>query len=156
MEAVRSYLLSVTVAAIICGIITGFVNKKATTGKVLGLLTGLFMTCCVIAPIIDIDSIDFSIFDSSFTEDAQIAALEGELLAEEARQRIIIQNTASYILDKASSLGVDVEVEVTLDGKTSLPVEVRIDGEVSPYAKSVLSNYMEDTLDIAKGNQKWT
>lgn len=156
MEAIRHYLLSVTAAAIICGIITGFTSKKGMTGKVLGLLTGLFLTCCVIAPILDFDGIDFSILGSSFADDAEAAAMQGESLAEETRRQIIIENTRSYILDKANTMELDIEVEVTLDSTTSVPVGVSIDGDVSPYAKNVLSGYMENTLGITKENQIWT
>ena len=46
MESIRDYLLSVTAAALICGIISSLTGKSSNIPKVLKLLCGLFLCDC--------------------------------------------------------------------------------------------------------------
>ena len=53
-------------------------------------------------------------------------------------------------------MGLKIGVEVELDeAKYSVPSGVIFTGSVSPYAKEVLSTYVEDNLGIVRENQKW-
>ena len=53
-------------------------------------------------------------------------------------------------------MDLDISVEVVLDAANDqIPSTVAIIGNVTPYAKETLSNYIENTLGIRRENQKW-
>jgi len=60
-------------------------------------------------------------------------------------------------LDKANRMGLQISVEVELDDKRgNIPCGVTVTGKLSPYARTALGAYMEETLGIAKEKQKWS
>lgn len=85
------------------------------------------------------------------------AGQAAERAEEEAKQQmtaIISEEAVSYILDKAGDLGLELEVQVELD-ENLLPWSVRLQGAVSPYAKSRLSGQIETELGISQERQVW-
>ena len=81
---------------------------------------------------------------------------EGKSMAANQVADIIKSQSEAYILDKANRMGLEISVEVELDNdNNSIPSSVCISGNISPYAKKVLSEYITDCLGIAKENQKW-
>lgn len=81
----------------------------------------------------------------------------GQAEAETKRQMtaIISEEAATYILDKADALGLQLEVQVELDGNL-LPWGVSLQGAASPYARSRLSSQIETELGIPKERQVWS
>lgn len=157
MEGIKAYLISVTAASLIHGIINTLVGKKGTTSTVIKLLAGLFLALTVIRPVVHLSIPELSGYIGSINTDAQLAVSQGEIMASEELAVIIKAQVEAYILDKAASLGVDMEVEVILsDGMPPLPAGVVLKGAVSPYAKSQLSRFIEEELGIPKGAQQWT
>jgi hypothetical protein len=68
----------------------------------------------------------------------------------------IIQQTQAYILDKARSLDAELTVEVFLgDGTIPVPIGVRLEGNISPYARKLLSQMLQDDLGIPAEEQIW-
>ena len=93
----------------------------------------------------------------SYNDDAQQAIQSGVADTSNTLKQIIKDKTEAYILDKAASLGVDLQVDVILsDTAPPLPVEVLLIGAASPYAKAQLSTMIADELGIAKEAQRWT
>ena len=91
-----------------------------------------------------------------------------ELEKEEARTGIEIQNqelvasiisgrVQTYILDKASSLGMQISVELEMETRaaTPYPSGVTIRGTVTPAQKQQLQTYLEQTFAIAPERQVW-
>lgn len=157
MEEIRTYLISVTAASLVCGIVNTLAGKKGTISSVIKLLTGLFLALTVVRPVVDLSIPDLNSYISSINTDAQAAVADGKNMASAELSAIIKAQTQAYILDKAASLGVDMEVEVILsDGAPPLPVGVILTGAVSPYAKAHLSTYLEETLGIPREAQQWT
>ncbi len=155
-ESIRQYLLTVTAAALICAIVNTLTGPSGTVKAVLKLLTGLFLAASVISPWIQIRPLDLSGFTDTLQIEGAQAVAAGEEAAQESMGEIIKQRVAAYILDKAESLELDLEVEVTLDGADPpQPCGVTITGAAAPYAKEVLRAYIEDNLGIAKENQWW-
>lgn len=152
MEQIREYLISVTAAAIVCAI-AGKLVRKGSIEAIIKLLTGIFMTLTVLLPIVPFRVGDLELSLEQFRYEAQDVASEGKLLAQEAMEKIISQQVTTYILDKAGSLGVELCVEVELtDG---IPSAVTLEGDVSPYTKGVLREYIRDTLGIRVEDQTW-
>ncbi len=154
MDALREYIFSVTGAAVICAVLTQLSAGAGKHSTMIRLLGGLFLTFTVIRPVADIRFDDWSDYTLYIQEDAQEAISAGEDFAGESLEAIIKQETQAYILDKASSLGAEITVEVILDGE-SVPKEVYIQGEISPYAKSKLQDILLEDVGIAKENQIW-
>ena len=156
MDGITQYLLTITAAAIICALISTFLKTKGSIFSVIKLLTGLFMALCAVSPFLNIKDLDFYGFMDSIHFDAQEAVCIGENMVMESTGKIIKDQVAAYILDKAATMELDIEVEVTLDSSNPpQPCAVTLKGAVSPYAKEILSQYINNTLGIAKEDQFW-
>ena len=157
MEGIREYILGIICAAIICGIATALVGKSGSVGMAMKLLYGLIMVLVVLLPWTKGKMLDFSIYMDSLKEDAEHAVQQGCAYSESAMEEIIKQNVSTYILDKATSLGVNVTVEVQLsEDSPQLPIGVTISGDISPYARKVLSADIENALGISAEEQQWS
>lgn len=156
MDGVRSYLLSVTGAAILCCIASRFLGKKGA-GSVARLLTGLFLTFTVLRPLAD-RNIDFlSDFSLDYGDDAAQAVAQGEEISKKALAQLIKEETGAYILKKANQLHADIQVSVEVsDDPVPKPVRLQISGSIAPNAKIQLQTMIEQQLGISKENQKWT
>ena len=156
MDALGRYLLSVSGAALISGIVLGFV-KDSTHHTVLKLVCGLFLMLTVIRPMVHIPLAGLTRFSLPYLEEASGASAVGEAYALNQLQLLIKQETQAYILDKATSLGANISVDVVLDTNPPyIPITVYLDGTVSPYAKKQLSDYIAEKLAIGKEAQIWT
>lgn len=156
MAWIRQYILSITAAAIICGILVSLFGKKGTIGTICSMLCGIFLAIVVIRPITTIELDSFSSWMSGLEAGSADAAAEGESLAWESLSQIIKEETEAYILDKAASLGLSVEVSVRLDGEElPVPESVTIQGTASAYQRLRLTQALEEELNIAKEDQLW-
>lgn len=153
MEAIKEYLLSISAAAVVCGLVSALAGGKGATGKLLRLLCGLFMAATAIKPIVDIQIADIRNFADQLTVDADLAVSNGEEIASAEMKRIIKEKTETYILDKAKTLGAELKVEVTLDGM--VPAAVTLTGNISPFAKVSLCETIMQDLGIALEAQAW-
>lgn len=152
----KEYVLRVVIAAIICALSRAFLSKKTAIGRIAGLVSGILMAVTVISPLGNITFNGISEFWDNLSDDANIYVVEGESIAEKEKAEIIKSQTEAYILDKANRLGLQIAVEVELDGHNgNVPCGVVISGNVSPYGQTQLEGYIADTLGIAKENQIW-
>jgi hypothetical protein len=154
MEAIKEYLVAITSAALICGLVNALAGGKSTTAKLLRLLCGLFMAATVMKPLVDIQITDIRSFVDQLTVDADLAVMNGEEIASNEMKRIIKEKTETYILDKAKTLGAELEVDVTLDGV--IPTAVTLKGNISPFAKASLCETIARDLGIALEEQIWS
>ena len=89
-------------------------------------------------------------------EDAKALTEEGRRLARQEKERVIIEETESYILSKAASQDPGFSVEVILsDGEDPIPESVVICGSLTEAEKQNLQKVLEEELAIAKENQIW-
>lgn len=156
MEGIREYLLSVTAAALLCGIVQSFVGEKGSTAGILRLICGIFLCCTVMRPVVRIQLGDFADLTSEILLEANSAASEGADYARQAKSRLIKEEAEAYILDKARVYGAHIRAEVTLTGDDPpMPQGCVISGAVSPYARQQLMEIMESELGIPEENVKW-
>lgn len=156
MSSIGEYLSGVLCAALICGIVSELMGKKGVSASLIKILCGIFMTLSVIAPLVDIRMGPLEDLTNGIRADAQSAIAEGESMAVNEYRTVIKQRTEAYILDKANSLGAEVQVSVSLDeGELAQPCSVIIRGRISPYAKGLLSNWLSTDLGIHTEEQKW-
>lgn len=157
MDEIRAYLLRITAAALLCGILTKILGKKGMLTTTVKLITGVFMALTVVGPLVSIRLDTLDEFTEGISYDASAAVAEGEISAMETMSEIIKQQIQAYILDKAETLGAQLSVEVILSEDTPpVPCVVRITGKISPYGKNVLSAYINDDLGIGVEDQIWT
>ena len=143
-------------AAIVAAIVKSIFPENTANGKITGLLCRILVVVTVVMPLRDIRFSSISNYFNSLSEDAALYVSEGKTMAENYALDIIKEQTEAYILDKANRMGLELSVEVELDGNNgNIPCGVVIKGSASPYAKEVLGTYIEDNLGISKENQDW-
>lgn len=156
MQSLGQFILSVVGAALIYSILTQIPGMRNKHAGLIKIICGVFMILCVAAPLADISITDMDKWELSFAADANAAAQEGLDQVNEKYKQVIMEQTRTYILDKAKSLGSDVEVSVVLDESAlCAPRFVTIKGSVSPYNKQLLSVWIAENIGIAKEDQKW-
>ena len=149
----KAYLISICIAAVICSIFSTIVPAKGTNGMLLKLLSGLFMLYTLLSPLVTLKLQDFTEYWDDLTLDAESAVSAGTLSAQMEKEKIIMQQTQAYILEKAKSLGAELSVEVLLSN--GIPDEVNISGAASPYVKSQITALITDDLGIEAEAQHW-
>lgn len=154
MPRLGSYVLSVISAAIIVAIISSFFDGKSGTAGIIKLVSGLFLTFVVISPLTKLDFSDVNAYLEQFALEGEESAAVGENLAHEAEADIINSRVQAYILDKADLLGAQLDVEVVLD-RNNIPVSVKLEGDISPYAKAQMAETITEDLGISKEQQLW-
>ena len=156
MDAVRSYIITISIAAIICGIITKLVGDRGTGGTVVKMICGLCLMFTLIHPLEGVRTIRPSSFTDGLSQEASSIAAEGAQRTREALHDSIKQRCEAYILDKADPLGASITVEVYLsEDDIPLPQSVVVQGKLSPFAKNELARTIEEDLGIPKEDQTW-
>lgn len=151
--AIKEYLISVTAASVVCGIIRSIAGKKGSIASSVKMLSGVFMVIVMIAPIVDLRVDNIRLYTDGLTSEVQSAANVGQSAALEEMESIIISQTQAYILDKAAEMKADLDVSVFLCD--CVPCEVQIIGAASPHVKAQLSKFIEDNLGISAEDQIW-
>lgn len=148
--------MRIVAAAIVCAVARSLLGDKTTTGRVVTLVSGVLMAVTVISPLANITFTGISDFWDELSDDANKYVLEGTAMAEKQEVDIIKSQSEAYILDKANRMGLQIAVEVELDGQNgNIPCGVVIKGNISPYGQMQLESYIEQNLGIAKENQTW-
>ena len=156
MDAIAEYLLSVTAAGMLCAVVRNILGEKHISGRIIKAVSGVFMAITIFSPLMDFRLSDMEDYFKDFQYSAEDAADSGTQMAVTAMADIIKQQTESYILDKAASLGADVRIEVKMsDTNPPVPKEVILSGSISPYHKSLISQYISANFSIPEENQKW-
>ena len=156
MEWIRSYLLTLTAAGILCALVRSLAGK-AGKGRGLSLACGAFLILAALSPLrgFSLDAVEEDWSDLEFQISREQARTASRLQAQ--YDAVIEEKTRAYILDKGKALGAELEVEVTLETKDglSVPASVRITGQYSPYIRSSLAHMLEEDLGIPKEAQRW-
>ena len=156
MEEIGQYLLRITAAAILCAMIRSLLGKEGTVAAMGKLLCGLFLAITVLTPWAGLGTVTFSALTGDVSMDAEEAVAVGENAARDALRASIKEGAEAYILDIAASLGAELTVEVTLTLDTPpAPGGARLEGKVSPYARTQLAELMTKELGIPKEAQQW-
>ena len=157
MEAVRTYLLQVTCAAVVCGMIHTLVGKKGTVATGVRLLSGIFLTMTLLGPLVNLHLAELPDLLQEIEYAGSSLVTEGENSSRQAMAKRIKEKTEAYILDKANSLDARVSVTVSLTEDTvPVPCRVVLRGSISPYARMRLKEIITQDLGIPEEGQTWT
>ena len=152
MAAFRQYVLSLTAAALLGGILLSCV-PEGSSRKILRLVCGILITVTALKPLGQLRLPDLDALTGEYRQQAEAAVAMGQEMARLEAQEGIRNDLEAYILDKAASVGANIQVELRLDGY--VPAAVTIHGTVLPAAKLRLQRMFETDLGIAKENQEW-
>ena len=156
MELIRRYLMSLIAASIIVGIVTSVLKTKSSEASIIRLISGVFLTLVMLNPILKVEIQDFLNCCDDITLDASIAVDKGKNIAQTEMRSIIKENLEAYILDKASALQLDVDVDIMLsEDMPPAPNTITIQGNVSPYSKQVLQSFLTNEIGLSKEQQIW-
>lgn len=154
MGSLGEYVFGVLCAALICGFITRIAGKKGIHGNIIKMLCSIFLMISIVSPLARLSFDSWEDLRLDIQLDAQAAADLGKKEVTQQYRQVITQRTTTYILDKAESLGLTLEVVVTLDeDELAAPKAVTLRGKTSPYAKQVLSAWISKELGIKE--QVW-
>ena len=156
MRALAEYIISVSAAAFLCGILNSMM-LKGTAKEVMKLVSGLFLAFCVISPVSDLRLPELTDLGESLQQEAQEAAAAGESMAQESVSESIKEQLEAYILDKAESLGLNLTVEVFLAEEDSfLPEGVTLQGDAPLPERQELIQEITDALGLTEEDITWT
>ena len=153
---IKDYLLSIVAVAIFCSVTKALIDNKTAIGRIVQMLGGILLAITIISPVLNISFRDISDHFGDLSAEAQQFVSDGKIASQESVNAIIKERMEAYILDKANRMDLQIAVEVELDAtNNSIPCGVVFTGSVSPYAKEILCEYVEDNLGITRENQKW-
>ena len=153
MDGLLEYVTRIVAAALLCGIIVSL-TKRSSSGNIVRMLCGVFMTIVLIQPIA---GANVSVWESilpDITGDAEAVASEGAAAAEDIRREYIKQRVEAYISNRAETIGAEIQASVSL-GEDCVPVSVRITGKISPLNRSRLAQVIVSELGIPREQQEW-
>lgn len=155
-QAVRSYLLGVVSAGMLCALVQTLTPKGAVR-RVSTLACALVLILTVLSPLraLDVTALARAVSRFSIAEDAAQSGVE--IHSRELIATLIKQKCEAYILDKAQRLGAAVTAEVTVDsaGAYPYPSGVRLTGAATPDARRALGVLIEENLAIPSERQEW-
>ena len=152
----RSYLLSLICAGVICCTASYLFREKSGVGKLVKMLCGLFMTIALLSPLKQIDIRSVDLLQMLQSSESQSIIAQGQQQADDALQEVIIEYCSTYIVEKAKGMGVDIDVQFQLNNADPpIPTAAVITGSVSPYTKAKLITILEQELGIPEDQQTW-
>lgn len=153
----REYLLRITAASLSCGILTGILGEKGTTGKTLRFICGMVMVISVFGPLARVEIGSVLTYADQIQTDVEKVVSYGRETFRENSTAIIKEKTAAYILNKAKHYDTNLSVTVETSSEAPYaPCAVTISGAVSPYTRKVLSELISGELGISTEAQIWT
>ncbi len=154
MADLKSYVLTVVVAAILGAVIMSIAPTGKGQQKMLKVICGFFLLLVVCAPL---KTAELNLEEDLLTEARKAAqAMEAEAkeqVDEEMSERIR-QKVGAYIEDKAAELGAVITAKVSLQ-QDFTPWSVELSGSVAPYTKAALSRTIAEELSIPQERQVW-
>lgn len=151
MEHLGSYVLRISA----CGVLLSLAQKLCPNSRGVSWLCALVMALQLLSPLKSVSLVPQWDLDTIRNQACAVT----DQAKQETRQEIrsgIIQRTRAYILDEAQALGASLHVvALGLQEDGDFPVSVELEGYISPYARSVLSRWIEENLGIGKEAQQW-
>ena len=156
MNAIGEFIFKIACAGIVCAILRQVVGKEGFLSGIITLVTGLYMLITVAGGLFSLPNLQFDMIFTQIGDQAQELTQQGNEQGKNVLSDIISQRFGAYILDKAHRLGAELTVEVMLsDDQVPVPRGVRLTGSISPYNKTVLSDWIDEQLGISKEDQIW-
>lgn len=154
MTGITEWLTGLTAAALLGVIATGMAGED---NRAVRLTVGLVLLLVLSSPIAAFDLTDVSQMLAKARTEADMAVTNIEVENQELLACIISEQTATYILDKAESLGMHLSVKVETRQGTyyPYPFSVTLEGNTTTAQRQQLSAWITEQLAIAEENLIW-
>ena len=155
MAGLQEYMISLTAASVLCGILSTIINNTRSK-NLIRFIFGVFLTVAVLKPIAQIDIDDIAVLPERSTANTEDLIFNGENMASDAVGQIIKASAEAYILDEAAALDAAITARVILnEAQPPVPVAAYIYGETTPLVRKQLQNIIQSELGIRKERQYW-
>ena len=158
MELIRTWILTVTVSAMVIALAEGLM-PSGTVKRVGRLTGGLVLMLAILQPLVQTDYDTLFIMANGLGEVAVESREEQEMRTQEAMKTIIEQELSAYALDKAQTLGLSCTVSITCRlGENNVPYPDRavITGLSGEPQKQTMMRLLREELDIPDARQTYT
>ena len=155
MDAIRQYIISVTSAAIVCGVMKGLV-KKGPAQEIIKILCGTFLAFTFLNPVMNLSLDNLSDPIMINLEEGRDAIADGVKMSEDASKQEISKRISDAVSKKAAEFGLTLSAEVIFNNEPiPVPIGLKISGAVTPYAKIQLQHFIRNELGINEENLSW-
>lgn len=154
MELIRTWILSVTVSAIVIAVAEALMPPGAV--KKVGKLTGGPDPGAGHPPTPGDHGLRGSLRHVTALPAGPIAQEEAQTHQYEAMKGIIEEELEAYIVDKGEALGADCTAQVTCtpgEGEVPVPTQATVTGDLTPAQQEAMSRYLEQELGIPSQGQ---
>lgn len=151
MEALREWLLTVTVAALVVTL----AQSVAPLGKIkrtVGLTGGILLLLVMLRPLAGVEWDRLTDMTAFYAPTVESATNEGR----ELMKTLIVEKTGAYIADKGAELGCECTARVSVREDESgwqIPWEAELEGVWSGEQRRALSELIATELDIPAERQ---
>ena len=138
-------------AAFLCTLL-GAIGSSGPAGRLRKLMAGIFLMLTVLQPVTRLELPELDL--ESIRAEARDAVREGQSVAALEKNARITEALESYIWNKASGMGLDLQVRVRV-GEDGMPNSVELTGDLSPEQQENLSECIARELGLGKEAQIW-
>lgn len=154
MEHLRTYILSVVAAALLCALSIRLMGKNAAGFAVVRMVCGVIMAAVILQPFGKLRMPNLSAYFSDLEKQVRsVVSMGTDKSLNEISSRIQHQ-TQAYLQNKAQELGAELQIQVTLNERF-VPEAVILSGTISPGAKAILSEVITKDLGVGEEGQFW-
>lgn len=152
----KTYLLSVVATGFLLAVLLSII-PKGIVHKIASIVGGLLLVTAVISPLLDINENIISQAVSKYIVEAENIQTGIEIGSKELLCQVIRDKCESYILDKADSMGITIELEIVLNEKVQYPypIHVIVRGNWTVSEQRYLCRYIADSLGVPEEQQEW-
>ena len=160
----KGYLFSLTAAALLSALVLALV-PEGSVRRTVQLGCGLLLALTALSPLLKLDYDAIAKQIAEIRLDTETARTGVEVQNRELQARIISEQAAAYIWDKAQELGLSVSVDVgvaleveveTRDlGSGPYPWRATLTGACGGEKRTALTRYIEENLAIPEARQVW-
>ena len=148
--------MTVIIAVIISALSVQLLGRNSSYAPLIKLITGIFLTITILTPVNKITISEIYDYFTQFETASKSYITDGIRWSNEQTYSYIKEHAESYVLDKASSLGLSLSADIELsESQPSIPIAIRLYGDANPYQKQRLQQFIEDDLGIKTEAQTW-
>lgn len=153
MADLKTYLLAVISAAVVCGVLCNAVQNTASAEQV-RFLCRICFAITLIAPLSSLFHQDWLPALGSSQESTAWVTQEGIEMNQQEMKSIITQKVEAYIVSIAQERGLSVQAQVLLNDEM-LPCGAVMQCQDPELSQAQLSPIIEMVLGISKEDQQW-
>lgn len=153
-----SWIYSIICTAIFCSIMLALIPE----GRVKSAARVVASIALLASVILPLKNMDFKVYSetlSQYRAEAEDITGKAQSIGDELNRKCIEERCSAYILDKAESLGAEINsVKVSLEWSEQgfwYPTGVQIESACEEDKKLKLMNYIESELGIENQAQQW-